>query len=89
MLINFRYVVLIGLLVSFSIFSTPAKGNPPNTRAKPLDFFGNNLSDWVTISGNGEGGKFTWNILKNENPSPPDPVRLQLRVYCGEWINWE
>lgn len=39
---------------------------------KKLDFFGNNLSDWVTFSVDGNSN-VTFDILKNENPSPAGP----------------
>ncbi|MGC2235343.1 MAG: VCBS repeat-containing protein [Pyrinomonadaceae bacterium] len=38
--------------------------------AKKLDFFGNNLADWVTLTFPPKGGQIRWRILKNENPTP-------------------
>ncbi|HSK72578.1 MAG TPA: VCBS repeat-containing protein [Pyrinomonadaceae bacterium] len=69
------YLLAAIMLTGFSISSVLAQ----TTRSKPLDFYGNNLSDWVTISGyNSDGSNFVWNILRNENPSPPGPGQATI-----------
>jgi hypothetical protein len=78
MLKRFGYLLAAILLVSFSFSSVSAQA------AKPLDFYGNNLSDWVTISLGSSGSNYIWNILRNENPSPPGPGQATIaRVPWG------
>lgn len=69
------YLLAAIMLVSFSFSSVPAQ--TPGTRVKPLDFYGNNLSDWVTLSADANNN-YIWNILRNENPSPPGPGQATI-----------
>jgi hypothetical protein len=78
MLKRFGYLLTAILLISFSFSSVPAQDDSPGIAGKPLDFYGNNFSDWVTISVGTDGGNFIWNILRNDNPSPPGPGQATI-----------
>lgn len=69
------YLLAAIMLVSFSFSSALAQN--PGTRVKPLDFYGNNLSDWVTLSVD-TSGNYIWHILRNENPSPSGPGQATI-----------